>query len=77
MSKGTEARDFNVIQANYSYVQNWSVAQIVVVIICTLVQVIFFKKMIKYFDSTPNFRSTSSKISLRIQETVMAMLDLK
>ena len=39
MSKGTEARDFNVIQANFSYVQNWSIAQIVVVIICTLVQV--------------------------------------
>merc|ERR1719350_2499482 len=38
MSKGTEARDFNVIQANFSYVQNWSIAQIVVVIICTLVQ---------------------------------------
>ena len=41
MSKGTEARDFNVIQANFSYVQNWSIAQIVVVIICTLVQVNF------------------------------------
>ena len=42
MSKGTEARDFNVIQANFSYVQNWSIAQIVVVIICTLVQVNFY-----------------------------------
>ena len=41
MSKGTEARDFNVIQGNFSYVQNWSIAQIVVVIICTLVQVNF------------------------------------
>lgn len=47
MSKGTEARDFNVIQANFSYVQNWSVAQIVVVIICTLVQVNFVKNLFK------------------------------
>ena len=51
MSKGTEARDFNVIQANFSYVQNWSIAQIVVVIICTLVQVISGIIM-KYFAFT-------------------------
>merc|ERR1711953_557018 len=45
MSKGTEARDFNIIQANFSYVQNWSIAQIIVVIICTLVQVQFVKRL--------------------------------
>lgn len=39
MSKGTEARDFNIIQGNFNYVQNWSMAQILVVIICTIVQV--------------------------------------
>merc|ERR1719225_1564611 len=47
MSKGTEARDFNIIQANFSYVQNWSIAQIIVVIICTLVQVNFVKNLFK------------------------------
>ena len=39
MSKGREARDFNLIQDNSSYVQTWSMAQIAVVIICTVVQV--------------------------------------
>ena len=39
MSKGTEARDFNLIQGNSNYVQTWSMAQIFVVIICTIVQV--------------------------------------
>merc|ERR1712079_632503 len=47
MTKGTEARDFNIIQANFSYVQNWSIAQIIVVIICTLVQVNFVKNLFK------------------------------
>ena len=39
MSKGTEARDFNLIKGNFSYVQTWSMIQIAVVIICTIVQV--------------------------------------
>ena len=39
MSKGTEARDFNLIQGNASYVQTWSLAQIIVVVVCTIVQV--------------------------------------
>merc|ERR1719273_846897 len=47
MTRGTEARDFNIIQANFSYVQNWSIAQIIVVIICTLVQVNFVKNLFK------------------------------
>ena len=46
MSKGTEARDFNLIQGNSNYVQTWSMAQIFVVIICTIVQV---RKNIYYF----------------------------
>ena len=41
MSRGGEARDFNLIQDNSSYVQAWSMAQIVVVILCTVVQVGF------------------------------------
>ena len=39
MSRGGEARDFNLIQDNSSYVQTWSIAQIVVVILCTVIQV--------------------------------------
>lgn len=47
MSKGSEARDFNLIQDNSSYVQTWSMAQIAVVIICTVVQVHFVKSLFK------------------------------
>ena len=39
MSKGTEARDFNLIVGNASYVQTWSIIQCSIVIICTIVQV--------------------------------------
>ena len=39
MSKGTEARDFNLIVGNASYVQTWSIIQCCIVIICTIVQV--------------------------------------
>merc|ERR1719397_1330210 len=47
MSKGSEARDFNLIQDNSNYVQTWSMAQIAVVIICTVVQVHFVKSLFK------------------------------
>ena len=40
MSKGTEARDFNLIVGNASYVQTWSMIQCAIVIICTIVQVV-------------------------------------
>merc|ERR1712123_163403 len=47
MSRGGEARDFNLIQDNSSYVHTWSIAQIVVVILCTVVQVNFVKSLFK------------------------------
>merc|ERR1711971_397410 len=47
MSKGSEARDFNLIQDNSSYVQNWSIAQALVVMLCTAVQVYFVKSFFK------------------------------
>merc|ERR1712013_966935 len=47
MSRGGEARDFNLIQDNSSYVQTWSIAQIVVVILCTVIQVNFVKSLFK------------------------------
>jgi hypothetical protein len=39
MSRGTEARDFNLLQDNASYVQTWSAAQCFIVMLCTVVQV--------------------------------------
>ena len=39
MTRSGEARDFNLIQDNSAYVQNWSIAQAIVVILCTAVQV--------------------------------------
>ena len=39
MSRGAEARDFNLIEGNSSYVQTWSMVQCLIVILCTVVQV--------------------------------------
>lgn len=47
MSRGGEAKDFNLLQDNSSYVQSWSMAQILVVIICTVVQVNFVKSFFR------------------------------
>lgn len=38
-SRGREARDYNVLEANNSYVMNWSIAQIIVIAVTTYVQV--------------------------------------
>ena len=42
MTRSGEARDFNLIQDNSAYVQNWSIAQALVVMLCTAVQVLHF-----------------------------------
>lgn len=47
MTRSGEARDFNLIQDNSAYVQNWSIAQAIVVILCTAVQVYFVKSFFK------------------------------
>lgn len=47
MTRGGEARDFNLIQDNSSYVQNWSMAQIFIVVLCTVVQVQFVKSFFR------------------------------
>ena len=39
MTKGAESRDLNLIIGNGRYVQTWSIIQIAIVIICTIVQV--------------------------------------
>ncbi len=45
LSRGREARDYNLLLDNESYVQYWSIAQCIVVIACFLVQVYFVKKL--------------------------------
>nr|CAG4634977.1 EOG090X0AV2 [Alona affinis] len=45
MSRGREARDYNLLLDNEAYVQYWSLAQCLVVIACFLVQVYFVKKL--------------------------------
>merc|ERR1719500_882695 len=47
MTRSGEARDFNLIQDNSAYVQNWSIAQALVVMLCTAVQVYFVKSFFK------------------------------
>jgi len=48
LSRGLEARDFNVLESNRSYVSTWSIVQCVVILACGFVQVHFVKKL---FDS--------------------------
>ncbi|XP_074102547.1 transmembrane emp24 domain-containing protein 5 [Cotesia typhae] len=58
ISRSREARDLNLITDNNSYVQNWSVAQIIVIIATTILQVYFVKKL---FQERP---TGSSKIRI-------------
>ena len=55
MSRGSEARDFNLIQGNAGYVQAWSMVQCAVIVICTMVQV----------ESEETLRSPSQKFQDR------------
>lgn len=52
-SRGKEARDFNVLKDNLSYVQKWSIAQILVIIITTTTQVYFVRKLFDVKTSRP------------------------
>ena len=44
-SRGLESRDYNLLLKNMSYVSNWSIAQVLVVICSGTVQVYFVKKL--------------------------------
>ena len=61
LSRGLEARDFNVLLANSNYVTTWSLAQAIVVIVCGITQVYFVKKL---FES-PTAKSGKSNIAAR------------
>ncbi len=45
LSRGLESRDYNLLLSNMSYVSNWSIALVLVVIISGVVQVHFVKKL--------------------------------
>lgn len=62
-SRGREQRDFNIILANESYVQNWSLAQITVIFITTITQVYFVRKLFDVKTSRPRAWSKKNLIT--------------
>ena len=44
-SRSKEQRDFNLITDNNSYVQKWSILQVLVIMITTGIQVYFVKRL--------------------------------
>lgn len=52
-SRGKETRDFNLLSDNLSYVQKWSIAQILVIVITTTTQVYFVRKLFDVKASRP------------------------
>ncbi|CAL1685024.1 unnamed protein product [Lasius platythorax] len=50
-SRSREARDLNLLLDNNSYVQMWSIAQVVVITVTTMIQVYFVRKL---FDVKPS-----------------------
>ncbi|GLH04845.1 hypothetical protein R5R35_003594 [Gryllus longicercus] len=49
-SRGREARDYNLLIDNNKYVQNWSLAQIIVIAATTVLQVYFVRKLFDIKD---------------------------
>lgn len=45
LSRSREARDINLLLDNNSYVQNWSIAQLVVIAATTTLQVYFVRRL--------------------------------
>ena len=45
LSRGLEARDYNVLLANANYVTTWSIATALAVIVCGITQVYFVRKL--------------------------------
>lgn len=62
MSRGAEARDFNLIEGNSSYVQTWSMVQCFIVILCTVVQVHFVKS---FFNDPRDAKSGGGGMRMR------------
>lgn len=53
-SRSREARDLNLLLDNNSYVQTWSIAQVVVITLTTMIQAYFVRKL---FDVKPSGHS--------------------
>lgn len=51
--RGTEQRDYNLLSDNNKYVQNWSIAQIIVITATTVLQVHFVRKLFDIKTSRP------------------------
>lgn len=51
ISKSREARDLNLLLDNNFYVQTWSIAQVIVITVTTVIQVYFVRKL---FDVKPS-----------------------
>jgi len=62
MSRGAEARDFNLIKDNFNYVQHWSIVQCVIVFLCGFVQVYFVRHL---FDEPKGKKGASSAVKMR------------
>ncbi|XP_061398953.1 transmembrane emp24 domain-containing protein 6 [Musca vetustissima] len=55
-SRNREARDYALIQDNYSYVQTFSICQILVIVITCSVQVFFVRKLFNVKDNSSRSR---------------------
>merc|ERR1712242_387968 len=60
-SRSSETRDYNLLQGNVGYVQTWSIVQLAVIILCTVVQVYF----VKSFFKDPRDGKSSSGVKMR------------
>ncbi len=45
LSRGLESRDYNLLEANLSYVSTWSTVQVVVIVLCGVFQVYFVRSL--------------------------------
>jgi len=61
-SRSSETRDYNLLQGNAGYVQTWSIVQLIVVVLCTVVQVYFVKS---FFRDPRDGKSSSSGVKMR------------
>lgn len=52
-SRGKEARDFNLLEDNNSYILNWSLVQITIIIATSTLQVYFVRKLFDIKNARP------------------------
>ncbi|KAJ1527507.1 hypothetical protein ONE63_007479 [Megalurothrips usitatus] len=52
-SRGREARDFNLLEDNHSYIVNWSIVQIIIIMATSTLQVFFVRKLFDIKNARP------------------------